>query len=189
MACQGRTNYRNLCLRSCVLTVLLSLTSGINIELIPQEPVVGRSVTLSVRGVTDKISSINWYRGQNPSTEKQIIGYIPGFPEPQTSGSSYIEGAEGFPNGSLLIPNLKIEYAGNYTVQIQAGKPEQASVNMPVKDMPGTKNAGLIAGIVCGVIGGIILLIFIVLILFKKFKSGNSQDYNAANKRENDREN
>ncbi|KAM4652875.1 cell adhesion molecule CEACAM19-like isoform 2-T2 [Discoglossus pictus] len=129
------------------LTVLISLwmdlTSGINIILNPQDPLVGQTVILNVSDVTGRITSFTWYKGLNPNATNQIISYIPGLDPPQTKGDSYIENAQGYDNGSLQIPNLKKEYEGNYTVQIQAGTVQQASVYLPVQVSPnnnGTEN-------------------------------------------------
>ncbi|KAM4651854.1 cell adhesion molecule CEACAM19-like [Discoglossus pictus] len=142
----------NTSLRGFVMTVLLSLwmdrAIGINIQLIPQDPKVGMSVLLNVSNIAGPIRSITWYKGINPSSENQILNNIPGLESPQTNGLEYFAEVQVFKNGSLLISNLKKQFEGNYTVQIQAMNADQASVYLPVIGFAhiGLPSLGLLLG-------------------------------------------
>ncbi|XP_063797785.1 carcinoembryonic antigen-related cell adhesion molecule 21-like [Pseudophryne corroboree] len=117
-----------------LLSLWMDLTSGMmNIQLIPQYPVIGESATLSVTGVTGNIVSITWYKGPNTTTEYHILTYLtPGNP-PLLPGPPHNSRVTHSSNGSLLISDLTIADSNNYTVKIQTENPEeQASVILTV---------------------------------------------------------
>ncbi|XP_053308683.1 carcinoembryonic antigen-related cell adhesion molecule 5-like [Spea bombifrons] len=119
-----------------VLPVLLGLwmepVGGIDIQLVPQYPAVGQSVTLSVTGITGTILTFNWFKGQSLDADDQILGYFPSSDTPQTTGKQYFSRARGLPNGSLLITDLLVTDRGYYTVSVQTAQLQQASVNLTV---------------------------------------------------------
>ncbi|KAM4652318.1 cell adhesion molecule CEACAM3-like [Discoglossus pictus] len=121
-------------LKGFVLTVLLSLwmdsTAGITIQLKPHQPEIGKPVLLDVINIAGKIRSITWYKGLNPTSKNQILSFIPTLKPPETKGAAYFPQARGFENGSLLISDFKKIFEGDYTVQIQADLPQQASVSV-----------------------------------------------------------
>ncbi|XP_075047019.1 cell adhesion molecule CEACAM5-like isoform X2 [Mixophyes fleayi] len=124
-------------MRVCIIIVLslwMDLTSGMmNIQLIPQYPVIGGSVTLSVTGITGRIPSFSWYKGPNTNPVYQILTYILGDPSPQINGPLYFSRARPFPNGSLLISDLHLTDRGDYIVSVQTENPaEQTSVTLTV---------------------------------------------------------
>ncbi|CAH2319030.1 carcinoembryonic antigen-related cell adhesion molecule 1-like [Pelobates cultripes] len=131
--------------RCCILTVLLSVwmqpISALSIQLIPQYPAVGQSVTLSVTGINGTIRVFSWYKGPNINADNQILSYIPSANPPQANGNQYFSRAMGLPNGSLLISDLVItDYI--YTVYVQtdrAGGAQQESVKLDVYDAPETQ--------------------------------------------------
>ncbi|CAH2319038.1 carcinoembryonic antigen-related cell adhesion molecule 8-like [Pelobates cultripes] len=107
--------------------------SALSIQLIPQYPAVGQSVTLSVTGINGTIRVFSWYKGPNINADNQILSYIPSANPPQTNGNQYFSRARGLPNGSLLISDLVITDRGIYTVSVQTEKgPNQESVNLTV---------------------------------------------------------
>ncbi|XP_075047025.1 cell adhesion molecule CEACAM1-like isoform X6 [Mixophyes fleayi] len=118
----------------CFLSLWMDLTSGMmNIQLIPQYPVIGGSVTLSVTGITGRIPSFSWYKGPNTNPVYQILTYILGDPSPQINGPLYFSRARPFPNGSLLISDLHLTDRGDYIVSVQTENPaEQTSVTLTV---------------------------------------------------------
>ncbi|CAH2319039.1 carcinoembryonic antigen-related cell adhesion molecule 8-like [Pelobates cultripes] len=109
--------------------------SALSIQLIPQYPAVGQSVTLSVTGINGTIRVFSWYKGPNINADNQILSYIPSANPPQANGNQYFSRASGLPNVSLLISDLVITDQGIYTVYVQtdrAGGRNQESVNLTV---------------------------------------------------------
>ncbi|KAM4652191.1 cell adhesion molecule CEACAM7-like [Discoglossus pictus] len=123
-------------LRGCFLTVFLSvwmdLTGGIDIQLIPQYPAVGQTVTLSVNGITGSLRQVTWYKGSSTDSSNQIFNYFLTNPPTLTNGPQYFSRAKALTNGSLQISQLTKEDHGNYTVQIQTEARLQLSVYLPV---------------------------------------------------------
>ncbi|KAM4641211.1 uncharacterized protein O3C94_015588 [Discoglossus pictus] len=173
-------------LRGCILTVFLSvwmdLTSGIDIQLIPQYPKVGQMVTLSVNGVTGSLLIVTWYKGGRTDFDTIIFNYIFTNTPIQTKGQQYFSRAKALTNGSLQISELSKEDEGNYTVQIQTETAQQAMVYLPVYDdwssidVPPETNApsttdfscsAATAAIVCGAILAIFLIIS--FLLYKRY--------------------
>ncbi|KAM8927767.1 cell adhesion molecule CEACAM8-like [Pelodytes ibericus] len=120
-----------------ILPVLFCLwlepVRGISIQINPQYPVLGQSVTLSVSGITGNIRFFYWFKGSNIEADNQILGYFPGSSPPQTPGKQYFSRASGLPGGSLVISDLEITDRGNYTVNVQTDQSaQQASVNLTV---------------------------------------------------------
>ncbi|XP_075047042.1 cell adhesion molecule CEACAM8-like isoform X4 [Mixophyes fleayi] len=130
--CSQRQNLSH-CVILSVLSLWMDLTSGMmNIQLIPQYPEIGRSVTLSVTGITGRVHSFIWYKGPNTNAEHLILTYIPGDSSETINGSLYFSRARPFPNGSLLISDLHITDSGNYIVKVQTDKPEDIFVTLTV---------------------------------------------------------
>ncbi|OCT73023.1 carcinoembryonic antigen-related cell adhesion molecule 8 [Xenopus laevis] len=100
------------------LSVWMDSAHGIGVQLIPQNPVVNQSVTLSVTGVTVTIRQFSWYKGSSVDTNNQIFNVIPQT-NSVTHGRQYFSRASHFPNGSLQISGLVPTDQGNYTVLIQ----------------------------------------------------------------------
>ncbi|KAM4652816.1 cell adhesion molecule CEACAM8-like isoform 1-T1 [Discoglossus pictus] len=127
-------------LRSCILqavflSVWMDLTGGIDIQLIPQYPAVGQTVTLSVNGITGSLRQVTWYKGSSTDSSNQIFNYVFTNPPTQTNGTQYFSRAKALTNGSLQISQLTKEDHGNYTVQIQTGASQQLSVYLPVYEI------------------------------------------------------
>ncbi|XP_063797682.1 carcinoembryonic antigen-related cell adhesion molecule 16-like isoform X2 [Pseudophryne corroboree] len=164
-------------MRSCIITGLLSLwmdlTSGaINIQLIPQYPVIGESATLNVTGVTGKILSFAWFKGPKTAFDYEILVYLPASPVSLATGPLHISRARPFPDGSLLFSDLSIIDSDIYTVKILTDKQvEEASVTLAVYGACGCSaglSAGGIAGIICGTVLGIVLIVSATFLLYKR---------------------
>ncbi|XP_040182551.1 carcinoembryonic antigen-related cell adhesion molecule 1-like [Rana temporaria] len=107
---------------SVLLGVLVDVSGGMmSVQLIPQNPVIGGSVTMSVTGITGKIKSFVWCKGPNTDRDYQILTYSP-FPgaNPTIPGRLFHSRMTPFPNGSLQISNLNRTDEGNYIVKMQA---------------------------------------------------------------------
>ncbi|XP_044524500.1 uncharacterized protein LOC123240852 [Gracilinanus agilis] len=88
---------------------------GALVSVVPRPPygTVGSNVTLMIQGYSGKVLSYNWYK-KTIEHSNRIITYTVPFGE-QTP----VENRErGFPNGSLLIPNLTLNDTEVYIVQI-----------------------------------------------------------------------
>ncbi|XP_063797786.1 carcinoembryonic antigen-related cell adhesion molecule 1-like [Pseudophryne corroboree] len=162
-----------------LLSLWMDLTSGqIDIQLIPQYPVIQQSVTMNVVGINRKMFSIVWYKGTITSAEHQILVYlVPGVTSTLLTGPLYVSRARPFPNGSLLISDLQITDSDNYTVRIQTERRvEQASVTLAIyaPSIPGASgcsagvSAGVTAGIICGTVLGIVLIVSATFLLYKR---------------------
>ncbi|XP_073458210.1 cell adhesion molecule CEACAM8-like [Aquarana catesbeiana] len=104
---------------SVLLGVMVDVSGGMtSIQLIPQNPVIRGSVTMSVTGITGRIQSITWYKGPNTNREYQILTYITGDKNPIIPGPLYNSRMTPFPDGSLQISNLNMTDEGNYIVKI-----------------------------------------------------------------------
>ncbi|KAM9299480.1 pregnancy-specific glycoprotein 22-like [Gastrophryne carolinensis] len=105
--------------RTLFLTVTLNCclnsVDGLQIEVIPKNPKVGTNVTLRVTGVRGKIKFAAWYKGQSTDATEQILNYFP----PEIKGKKYFPQAHGQANGSLVINDVRTDFDGFYTVQIQ----------------------------------------------------------------------
>ncbi|KAM4641707.1 uncharacterized protein O3C94_016018 [Discoglossus pictus] len=174
-------------LRGCILTVFLSvwmdLTSGIDIQLIPQYPKVGQTVTLSGNGVTGSLCLTTWYKGGSTDLSTLIFIYIITNTPIQTNGPQYFSRAKALTNGSLQISDLSKEDEGNYTVQIQTDMTlQQATVYLPVYDdsssidVPPETNAPYTTDFLCSaataaIVCGTILAIFLIIgfLLYKRY--------------------
>ncbi|XP_063798599.1 carcinoembryonic antigen-related cell adhesion molecule 8-like isoform X2 [Pseudophryne corroboree] len=132
--CSWRQHLSHCAILSGLLSLWMDLTSGmVNIQLIPQYPVIGESVTLGVTGVTGRVASIIWHKGPNTNKEYLILTYLPNDPSPLLPGPLYVSRARPFPDGSLLITDLHITDTDNYIVKVQTEKTqEQASVTLTV---------------------------------------------------------
>ncbi|XP_053308684.1 carcinoembryonic antigen-related cell adhesion molecule 1-like [Spea bombifrons] len=123
-------------LKGWLVTVLLGLwmepVGGIDIQLVPQYPAVGQSVTLSVTGITGTIQTFSWFNGQTIDAENQILIYFLSSDSSKTIGTQYFFRARGLPNGSLLMTDLLVTDRGYYTVSVQTAQLHQASVNLTV---------------------------------------------------------
>eukprot|EP00079_Xenopus_tropicalis_P021828 XP_012813365.1 PREDICTED: carcinoembryonic antigen-related cell adhesion molecule 1-like [Xenopus tropicalis] len=141
MARERVTAARALCMRGYLLTALFSvwinLIYGINIQLIPKNPVVNQSVTLRVSGVSGAILSFSWYGGLSDDDNMfLILTYnLSSYPV-EKRGPLYIPGARGLPDGSLKISKLSTAYRGIFTVGIQAESfPTKGSIYLPVFEL------------------------------------------------------
>ncbi|CAH2319033.1 carcinoembryonic antigen-related cell adhesion molecule 1-like [Pelobates cultripes] len=107
--------------------------SALSIQVIPQYPAVGQSVTLSVTGINGNLLQFSWYKGPNRNFYNLILSYIPSVNPPQINGNQYFSRASRLPNVSLLISDLVITDQGIYTVSAQTDKgPQQESVTLTV---------------------------------------------------------
>ncbi|XP_069490793.1 carcinoembryonic antigen-related cell adhesion molecule 4-like [Ambystoma mexicanum] len=179
-----------------ILTALLGFgtqecTAQISVKLVPDPPVVGGEITLTV-GYGGAINMVNWYRatGNEIFQYNAILTYSPANMSLQTTGSKYTGRETGLPDGSLKIINLKATDMGFYTVQITTPTgPMQNTVHLSFMGRPGAplttsamlgatesgapprRNALPIGAIVGGTIGGILaaaLLTTAAIMLYKR---------------------
>ncbi|XP_072281873.1 cell adhesion molecule CEACAM19 isoform X2 [Pyxicephalus adspersus] len=113
----------------------MAMVSAINIQLIPQYPVIQSSVTFRVTGIKDNILTFLWFKGPDTSYKYQILTYLPNDDPPITKGLKYFSRAHAFANGSLSITNLNVNDSGFYTVKMQTQKAAQASVFLQVNEL------------------------------------------------------
>ncbi|XP_031762317.1 carcinoembryonic antigen-related cell adhesion molecule 20 isoform X2 [Xenopus tropicalis] len=129
-------------MRGYLLTVFISLWMesgyGTDVQLIPSHPLVNKSVTLNVRGITGTLRYFRWYLGSRIDAANQILHYNPNVNPPQLPGVQYFPRAHGLPNGSLHISDLAHTDQGMYTVMILTGGMERLTVHLPVYE-PVTK--------------------------------------------------
>ncbi|XP_069802811.1 pregnancy-specific beta-1-glycoprotein 5-like [Dendropsophus ebraccatus] len=101
-------------------SVLLSLrwdeiSGNFTVVQFPTYPFTGGSVTLKVPGITEKTTSVTWYKGPDTSEENHILTYFPGNGT-NISAPLYNSKVTSLPNGSLQISDLQIVDSGNYSV-------------------------------------------------------------------------
>ncbi|KAG8433869.1 hypothetical protein GDO86_012293 [Hymenochirus boettgeri] len=110
---------------------------GIDIQLVPQYPVVSKSVTLKLTGINGTIQKFEWYKAPVTDPSYIILSYIPSANPPQTQGPQYFSRASGSPDGSLQISDLLTTDQGDYTVTTQTDTAsQQTRVNLPVYGKP-----------------------------------------------------
>eukprot|EP00079_Xenopus_tropicalis_P037447 XP_017951218.1 PREDICTED: carcinoembryonic antigen-related cell adhesion molecule 1-like [Xenopus tropicalis] len=119
-------------LLTALFSVWINLIYGINIQPIPEHPVIDQPVTLSVSGVSGAIHSFSWYRSSGISNSSLILSYNPTSNPAETQGPKYFPRASSFSNGSLHIVELSTTDSGYYTVQVQAGSLTSQYINLPV---------------------------------------------------------
>ncbi|XP_068098330.1 carcinoembryonic antigen-related cell adhesion molecule 5-like [Hyperolius riggenbachi] len=116
-----------------ILNVWMALASGINIELVPQYPVIHGSVTFNVTGITGTLVAYNWFKGRDTSHAHLILTSIGIGDRSSIYGQQYHSRVHEFDNGSLTITELRMKDSGNYIVKIQTFDPqEEASVYLKV---------------------------------------------------------
>ncbi|XP_077312721.1 uncharacterized protein LOC143933643 [Lithobates pipiens] len=166
---------------SVLLGVLVDVSGGMmSIQLIPQIPVFGGSVTMSVTGITGRLRYFIWYKGLNASNDNTILTYIPGDNPTLSPGPLYNSRMTLLPDGSLQISNLNRTDEGHYTVRIQADQQSNIMVYLKIyapivyeTTCPSGNglDGGKIAVIVIGTVIGIFILEAIVYFVIKKMKS------------------
>ncbi|CAH2319037.1 carcinoembryonic antigen-related cell adhesion molecule 1-like [Pelobates cultripes] len=178
MFCNGE-KIRRMYALTVLLSVWMQLTIAISIQPIPQYPVVGQSVTLSVTGINGDIWQFFWYKGLIINTDNHILTYTPDLYPPQSRGRQYSSRTSGLPDASLKITDLLFADQGIYTVYIQAdGGPRKASLNLTVYNNGFFIPQGLnscpafspqsIAGIIGGTVCGFVLIISVTVLLYKR---------------------
>ncbi|XP_072283203.1 cell adhesion molecule CEACAM16-like [Pyxicephalus adspersus] len=132
----SKQNQLSLCvIVSVLLSMWMDVASGtMSIQPIPQNPIIGGSVTLSVIGITGRIQTFSWFKGSTNSNN-QFLAYFPGQNPPLTTGPLYHDRLEAFPNGSLRISNLIRSDEGNYIVKIQADKSSDIPVDLKIYEL------------------------------------------------------
>ncbi|XP_077312185.1 cell adhesion molecule CEACAM6-like [Lithobates pipiens] len=117
---------------SVLLGVMVDVSGGImSIQLIPRYSAIGRSVTLSVTGITGTIQSFTWYK----APKAEIFTY---FHDVDIIVPLHNSRITPFPNGSLQISNLSRTDEGNYTVMIQTDtNQENMTVYLKIYDPVG----------------------------------------------------
>ncbi|XP_040182827.1 carcinoembryonic antigen-related cell adhesion molecule 19-like isoform X2 [Rana temporaria] len=151
-----------------LLGVLVDVSSGMmSIQLIPQNPVIGGSVTLSVTGNTGTIRSFFWYKGSEMYFPCHILSYSPHKETPLTTGPMYNHRLTAFPNGSLLISNLTSTDQGHYVVKADLEEMvDEAFILLHVYDVsPDSGNVKKQAGCSVGSIVGTVLVVVFLLIV------------------------
>ncbi|XP_072282904.1 uncharacterized protein [Pyxicephalus adspersus] len=118
-----------------LLSMWMDVASGMmSIQLTPQNPIIGGSVTLSVIGITGRIQTFSWFKGSTDGNN-QFLAYFPGQNPPLTPGPLYHNRLEAFPDGSLRISKLNRSDEGSYTVRIQADKQSEISVDLKIYEL------------------------------------------------------
>ncbi|XP_066494204.1 carcinoembryonic antigen-related cell adhesion molecule 19-like [Tiliqua scincoides] len=170
---------KGLLLTACLLCFRFSLIQAnqtVSVVVIPETPVMGQNVTLSVQNVTGNIRQIDWYRGKATDGGTRIFTYFPGNSRPQRNGVQFTQREFGFPNGSFFISGVQPSDALPYTVLIllRSRKTLKGSIDLhleesgtnpplnattspaPAIEKP-TKASGMLGWIVAGVMVGILL--------------------------------
>ncbi|XP_077312925.1 cell adhesion molecule CEACAM8-like isoform X2 [Lithobates pipiens] len=124
---------------SVLLGVLVDVSGGMmSIQLIPQNSVIGGSVTMSVTGITGRMRYFIWYKGLNTdNNDHTILTYIPGDNPPLDPGPLYNSRMTPLLNGSLQISNLNRMDEGHYTVKIQADQQSDTRIYLKIYDAVG----------------------------------------------------
>ncbi|XP_056652373.1 carcinoembryonic antigen-related cell adhesion molecule 16-like [Monodelphis domestica] len=88
---------------------------GTLVSVVPRPPygTVGSNVTLMIQGYSGSIFSYNWFKNTT-EVSNRIITYTVPVKEQMPADNR----ERGFPNGSLLIPNLTLNDTEVYIVQI-----------------------------------------------------------------------
>ncbi|XP_072281864.1 cell adhesion molecule CEACAM16-like [Pyxicephalus adspersus] len=135
----SRTHYFcSLGIVSVLLSVWIDVAIGMmSIHLIPQNPVIGGSVTLSITGITERIWSSYWFKGPSADSLYLILSYYPGQDTPLAMGPLFHNKIKVFFNGSLQISNLNKEDEGNYIVKIKTDKQNYVSMHLKIYEMLG----------------------------------------------------
>ncbi|OCT70828.1 hypothetical protein XELAEV_18037752mg [Xenopus laevis] len=102
-----------------LFSVWINLIHGINIQPIPEYPVVNHPVTLRVIGVSGTILSFSWYRSSSVDNSSLILTYNSSS-NVVTQGPEYFPRAIAYSDGSLSISILYTSDQTNYTVQVKA---------------------------------------------------------------------
>ncbi|OCT73037.1 carcinoembryonic antigen-related cell adhesion molecule 7 [Xenopus laevis] len=123
---------RGYLLTAFIISLWMESSCGIDIQLVPSHPLINKSVTLNVRGITGTVRAFRWYFGSNPDASNQILHYNPNSNPPQTPGDQYFHRAHGLANGSLHISDLVRTDQGNYMVMILARDIERVTVYLPI---------------------------------------------------------
>ncbi|XP_040183364.1 carcinoembryonic antigen-related cell adhesion molecule 16-like [Rana temporaria] len=127
---------------SVLLGVLVDVSGGMmSVQLIPQNPVTGGSVTMSATGITGRIQTFTWYKGPSVDREYEILTYTPGDKIPLIPGPLHWSRVTAFPNGSLQISNLDRTDEGNYRVLIQTDTQSLIVLYLKIYDMVHTPKA------------------------------------------------
>ncbi|XP_053123634.1 carcinoembryonic antigen-related cell adhesion molecule 19 [Hemicordylus capensis] len=100
----------------CLLAV--QAVANVSVVSIPETPLEGQNVTLSVENVMGTIRQFDWYRGQATDGGTRIFTYFPGYGRPQRNGVQFTQREFALPNGSLLISGVRASDAKPYTVVI-----------------------------------------------------------------------
>ncbi|KAJ6663889.1 hypothetical protein lerEdw1_009970, partial [Lerista edwardsae] len=172
----------------CFRFPLVQAEDKLPIVVIPKTPVEGQNVTFSVQNVTGAIRQIDWYRGEEPNGGTRIFTYFPGIDRPQRNGVQFTEREFGFPNGSLLISEVKPSDAHHYTVIILVRSKRNfkgttdlqlaASVTSPPPVIPTlpqppkkelTKVPGMLGWIVAGIMVGVLFAGVVGAIMVYRF--------------------
>ncbi|XP_040271391.1 carcinoembryonic antigen-related cell adhesion molecule 7-like [Bufo bufo] len=110
-----------------VFCLWMTLTNGVNIEMIPPRPMVNHSVLLSVTQLSGSVWSFSWFRGERARSQNQILAYNTRNDPSETAGPLYAPRFSAFPNASLGISNLYTEDQGNYIVQVVTSNGQERS--------------------------------------------------------------
>ncbi|KAG8539554.1 hypothetical protein GDO81_020745, partial [Engystomops pustulosus] len=110
----------------------LTLTAGINIELIPPHAVVNGSILLHVTQIRGSVRSFSWFKGEHTRSQNQILSYNIRHNPVESPGPLYSPRFTCFPNASLKISDLNSEDQCDYTVQVTTDTQMRSSVQLHV---------------------------------------------------------
>ncbi|XP_053546845.1 carcinoembryonic antigen-related cell adhesion molecule 19-like [Bombina bombina] len=156
------TNILRCCLFQAVLISLwMDVISGFGIQLVPQYPQVGQNVTLIVTGIKGTIKSFTWYKGETADNDNQIFFNIN---NSIALGAQNFSRANGLPNASLHISDLKKADQANYTVTVQAMIKSEATILLLVYDSTQNPNEANTSGQTIGIVVAVVLLVIVLVI-------------------------
>ncbi|XP_077312900.1 uncharacterized protein LOC143933772 isoform X2 [Lithobates pipiens] len=120
---------------SVLLGVLVDVSgASVRIQLIPENPVIGGSVTMSVTGITGSIQNFIWYKGPGMDREYNILTYMPIFKPPFIPGPLNNSRMTSSPDGALQISNLHKTDEGNYILFIQTDTRSSIALYLKIRD-------------------------------------------------------
>ncbi|XP_077312899.1 uncharacterized protein LOC143933772 isoform X1 [Lithobates pipiens] len=120
---------------SVLLGVLVDVSgASVRIQLIPENPVIGGSVTMSVTGITGSIQNFIWYKGPGMDREYNILTYMPIFKPPFIPGPLNNSRMTSSPDGALQISNLHKTDEGNYILFIQTDTRSSIALYLKIRE-------------------------------------------------------
>ncbi|XP_044524502.1 LOW QUALITY PROTEIN: carcinoembryonic antigen-related cell adhesion molecule 4-like [Gracilinanus agilis] len=144
------------------------------VEPSPPYGTVGRSITLSILGLSKQPQRYTWFRKTTDDRNRIMTYDVLTRQQTPANGREMVH-----PNGSLFIPNLTLEDDGKYIVEIfaLADGPQKYSLSFSSAYLhvyaDSSSRGGVIAGIVMGVLAGVALIGVLIYFLFIRKTGGD----------------